>query len=66
LKSMGNSSYFLIQMINTPTRTTKSTNKAEIQTGEKTHHQLQLITPVSFSTIKTMVSNPTNPMPPPL
>jgi hypothetical protein len=36
-----------------------------IRIGERTHHQDQLITPTSFRVIKTMVSNPRNPIPPP-
>ena len=38
---------------------------AEIHTGERTHHQDQSISPVSLRTIKTMASNPGNPIPPP-
>ena len=36
---------------------------AEIHTGESTHHQDQLIIPVSFSTIKATVKRPVNPIP---
>ena len=42
------------------------TNKAriaEIHTGEITHHQDQLIIPVSFSTIKATVKRPVKPIP---
>lgn len=42
------------------------TNKAipaVIQTGDNTHHQDHVITLHSFRVIKTIVSNPGNPMP---
>lgn len=36
-----------------------------IQSGESTHHQDQSITLVNFRTIKTIVSRPAKPIPPP-
>ncbi len=35
----------------------------EIQRGDNTHHQDQLMYPVNFKTIKTIVSKPEKPMP---
>jgi hypothetical protein len=42
-----------------------TTRIVEIQIGDSTHHQDQSITSTNFRTMKTMVSNPTNPIPPP-
>ena len=39
---------------------------ALIQIGDHTHHHDQSMTLVSFSTMKAIVSNPTNPIPPEL
>ena len=36
---------------------------APIHSGDKTHHQDQLIYPVSFNTINTIVKSPVNPIP---
>lgn len=38
-------------------------NSAEIQTGANTHHQDQVILSSSFNVIKTIVNNPTKPIP---
>ena len=35
-----------------------------IHSGERTHHQDQVIVPISFRMIKTMARRPTNPIPP--
>ncbi len=39
---------------------------APIHIGERTHHHDHPMKPVSFKVMKTMVSRPTNPMPPEL
>jgi len=39
-------------------------NPELIHIGDNTHHHDQDIVPTSFSTIKTIVSRPTNPIPP--
>ena len=39
------------------------TNAIEIQIGESTHHQDQVIVPINFKTINTMVNSPANPIP---
>ena len=36
----------------------------EIQIGERTHTQLQVITPTSFKIMNTIASTPKNPIPP--
>ena len=46
------------------TENTATTITAEIHMGESTHIQLHLITPNSFSTIKTIVRTDTMPSPP--
>ena len=46
------------------TENTTTTITAEIHRGESTHIQLHLITPKSFSTIKTIVRTDTMPSPP--
>ena len=38
-------------------------SRAEIQRGDSTHHQDQVICPVSFSPINRTVSRPGNPIP---
>ena len=43
---------------------TKTTSAVVIQSGDSTHSQLQLITPTSFSVMKTMVRSPEKPIPP--
>jgi hypothetical protein len=44
----------------------KRTIPAVIQIGGRTHHQDQLIFPISFSVMKTIVRRPANPIPPEL
>lgn len=42
-------------------------NMAEIHIGDITHHQdhvATVVTPINFNTINTIVSSPTNPIPP--
>ena len=46
------------------TKRIEITSDALIQIGESTHHHDQPILPMSFSTMNTIVSSPTKPMPP--
>ena len=46
------------------TKTISKVSKMEIQIGERTHTQLHVITPRSFSTINAIVSSPVKPIPP--
>ena len=45
-------------------RTIKAVNEQEIHIGDSTHHHDQSIFPMSLSVMNTMVSKPTNPIPP--
>ena len=65
--ALGVESYHFPFLILPPIRMTENTATAitaEIHMGESTHIQLHLITPNSFSTIKTIVRTETMPSPP--